>query len=242
MHHSHHVLQLDIQGPPQAWISLEHAATHVGTGSVAWVEGGADEAHLGWTPLIRATALGRIDDMRRLLDSGAPLEDRDWWSRSAWLVALQVGHLEKAQLLRDAGADVHAVGRCAQPPLFYPIDCHRTPMLRWLLELGFDVEQTNQFGTTPLIHAVESGHREGIELLLNAGAQIGSARSPQLADRAPRDSGNRARVDPPPSGHVDRTPGDPHQRRPGCHPARGEGASLGQPAFVCARHRSPDLA
>lgn len=40
MHHHHsHVLQLDIQGTPQAWISLEHAATHVATGSVAWVEG-----------------------------------------------------------------------------------------------------------------------------------------------------------------------------------------------------------
>jgi hypothetical protein len=34
-----HVLQLDIQGTPQSWISLEHAATHVAAGSVAWVDG-----------------------------------------------------------------------------------------------------------------------------------------------------------------------------------------------------------
>jgi len=33
------VLQLDIQGTPQAWISLEQAALHVATGSVAWVDG-----------------------------------------------------------------------------------------------------------------------------------------------------------------------------------------------------------
>ena len=41
MHHQlhSHVLQLDIQGTPQAWISLEHAAVHVATGSVAWVDG-----------------------------------------------------------------------------------------------------------------------------------------------------------------------------------------------------------
>lgn len=41
MHHQHHshVLQLDIQGTPQAWISLEQAAVHVATGSVAWVDG-----------------------------------------------------------------------------------------------------------------------------------------------------------------------------------------------------------
>lgn len=37
-HHSH-VLQLDIQGTPQAWISLEQAAIHVASGSVAWVDG-----------------------------------------------------------------------------------------------------------------------------------------------------------------------------------------------------------
>jgi hypothetical protein len=41
MHHQHHshVLQLDIQGTPQAWISLEHAALHVATGAVAWTDG-----------------------------------------------------------------------------------------------------------------------------------------------------------------------------------------------------------
>lgn len=34
-----HVLQLDIQGTPQAWITLEHAACQVAAGAVAWVEG-----------------------------------------------------------------------------------------------------------------------------------------------------------------------------------------------------------
>lgn len=34
-----HVLQLDIQGTPQAWITLEHAASHVAADAVAWVDG-----------------------------------------------------------------------------------------------------------------------------------------------------------------------------------------------------------
>ncbi len=38
-HIHNHVLQLDIQGTPQAWISLEHAALHLATDSVAWVDG-----------------------------------------------------------------------------------------------------------------------------------------------------------------------------------------------------------
>ena len=33
------VLQLDIQGTPQAWISLEQAATHYASGTVAWEDG-----------------------------------------------------------------------------------------------------------------------------------------------------------------------------------------------------------
>jgi hypothetical protein len=36
---SSQVLQLDIQGTPQAWISLEQAATHVASGAVAWHDG-----------------------------------------------------------------------------------------------------------------------------------------------------------------------------------------------------------
>lgn len=35
----HHVLQLDIQGTPQAWITAEEAALHYATGTVAWEDG-----------------------------------------------------------------------------------------------------------------------------------------------------------------------------------------------------------
>ena len=38
-HHHHHVLQLDIQGTPQAWITPEQAAVHHATDAVAWVDG-----------------------------------------------------------------------------------------------------------------------------------------------------------------------------------------------------------
>jgi len=46
-----HVLQLDIQGTPQAWISLEQAALHYATDSVAWEDGTGPLATLrgGWS-------------------------------------------------------------------------------------------------------------------------------------------------------------------------------------------------
>jgi hypothetical protein len=34
-----HVLQLDVQGTPQAWIGIEQAATHHAAGAVAWFDG-----------------------------------------------------------------------------------------------------------------------------------------------------------------------------------------------------------
>lgn len=44
------ILQLDIQGTPQAWISLEDAALHYASGTVAWEEGDGPLATLrgGW--------------------------------------------------------------------------------------------------------------------------------------------------------------------------------------------------
>lgn len=45
-----HVLQLDIQGTPQAWLSLEQAALHCATDAVAWEAGDGPLAVLrgGW--------------------------------------------------------------------------------------------------------------------------------------------------------------------------------------------------
>ena len=49
-----YVLQLDIQGTPQAWISIEQAASHYATGSVAWEEGEGPLHTLrgGWNAVI----------------------------------------------------------------------------------------------------------------------------------------------------------------------------------------------
>ncbi|MEK8032526.1 HNH endonuclease [Ideonella sp. DXS29W] len=38
-HALQHVLQLDIQGTPQRWITLEQAALHYATDTVAWIDG-----------------------------------------------------------------------------------------------------------------------------------------------------------------------------------------------------------
>jgi ankyrin repeat protein len=136
------------------------------------LEAGADPAPLAWTPLLKAAALGSAADVEALVRGGAPLEERDSWSRTAWLLALQSGDVAKAQVLRALGAHIAARGRCGKPPLFHAIDSGSIDMLRWLLHLGAGIEDTDDFGDTPLMHAVESVRPDVVDVLLAAGARI----------------------------------------------------------------------
>jgi len=138
------------------------------------LDAGADKSQLQWTPLMEAVALGSLADVQAALAQCAALEERDWWERTAWLIALLTGDIAKARSLRERGADPAARGRCGRPPLFYAIQGHHPEMLRWLLREGADVHQPDEFGTTSLIEAVEEDDLECVEILLNAGADIES--------------------------------------------------------------------
>jgi ankyrin repeat protein len=133
---------------------------------------GADGRQLEWTPLMEAVALGSVADVQAALRQEVALEERDWWSRTAWLIAVLTGDIAKARLLRDWGADTNACGRCGCPSLFYAIQGHHADMLRWLLAEGADVHQSDEFGTTALIEAVECDDRECVEILLASGADV----------------------------------------------------------------------
>jgi ankyrin repeat protein len=136
------------------------------------LEAGADRTHLEWNPLMEAVALGSLADVRAMLEGAPPLEERDWWERTAWLIALLTGDIAKAKLLREHGADTTVCGRCGCPPLFYAIMGHHHRMLQWLLEIGVDVHQTDEFGTTALIEAAGEDDLECVEILLHAGADV----------------------------------------------------------------------
>lgn len=145
------------------------------------LDAGAEESQLAWTPLIRATACGSVDDVLRVLDEGAVLEGRDWWERTAWLVAIQTGDIGKVQLLYDRGADTGVRGRCGKPPLFYAIENFHDAMLAWLIDIGSPLEDTDDFGMTALMTAAESGNDTAVDLLLRAGAAADAMNGSQTA-------------------------------------------------------------
>jgi ankyrin repeat protein len=145
------------------------------------LDAGADASHLEWTPLIRAVALGSLAAVEEVVECGASLEEKDWWERTAWLIAVQTGDISKAHLLLEHGAKAGARGRCGKPSLFYAIENYHSPMLRWLLELGAPIEETNDFGATPLIIAAECGNAEGVDVLLNSGTDLNAEEDAQTA-------------------------------------------------------------
>jgi ankyrin repeat protein len=131
---------------------------------------GADPTPLGWTPLMQATALGTVAEMRSLLDAGADCEASDPWKRTAFLLAIHAGEREKVALLLAHGADPKAAGHCGKPPLSYAVDHDDTEMLRLLLGQGCDPNQTDEFDSTPLMAAAEHSAVGCFRLLTEVGA------------------------------------------------------------------------
>jgi ankyrin repeat protein len=157
------------------------------------LEAGADSRQLAWNPLLRAIAIGTLDDVRRELDGGADPEERDFWERTAWLMAISAGNLDAAKLLIEQHVDIDARGRCSKPALFYAIETHNLAMFQWLLSLGLDPAVTDQFGQAPLTTACEHDDLAIVDALIAAGvdvevssgiyAPLGSATSARVAQR-----------------------------------------------------------
>jgi ankyrin repeat protein len=136
------------------------------------LDAGADPTPLCWTPQFHAIAFGSLHDVERLIDDGAALEDRDWWGRTPWLLAVHTGDLDKARLLHRRGANTSACGACAKPATTFAVESHHPHMLRWLIDLGLDIEQGDEFESTALMAAAEGNDLECLEVLLGAGAKI----------------------------------------------------------------------
>jgi len=136
------------------------------------LDGGAAPAQLGWTPTFYEVAYGDLESVKRSVAEQNDLEARDYWSRTPWLLSIQVGEIDKAALLLEIGADQNAVGRCEKVPMAYAIQSDDVKMLQWLIDQGFDIEFTDEFLETPLITACELGAFDCARLLIASGADI----------------------------------------------------------------------
>lgn len=103
---------------------------------VAWLlDQGVDPSPLGWNALMKATAIGSLAEVQAELKD-ADLESRDYWERTALLIAVMTGDTAKADLLLHHGANLEARGRCNVTALHLAVQNDLAPMAAWLIGRG----------------------------------------------------------------------------------------------------------
>jgi ankyrin repeat protein len=123
-------------------------------------------------PLVRAASAGDLPALRRLLDSGTPVDTRDSQGRTALLAATHANQIEAARLLIDRGANVNAKDGMQDSPYLLAGARGRLEILRLTLKAGADLRSTNRYGGTALIPAAHYGHVETVRELLQTAVDV----------------------------------------------------------------------
>lgn len=128
------------------------------------------------TPLMKASAYGRIATIRQLLANGAAVDARNGASMTALFLAAWSGKGEAVAVLLQAGADPNAMSSMGETAVIQAIWSGDLPTIRTLIAGGANVNSADSYGGTALQLAAGQGNDAATRILLNAGADIGARR------------------------------------------------------------------
>ncbi|MHA7840678.1 MAG: ankyrin repeat domain-containing protein [Gammaproteobacteria bacterium] len=102
------------------------------------------------------------------------IESSGVYGRTAFLCAAQKGQLEVLKLLKEKGANIHAVNKYGNNALYLAsLYSDDVSTVGWLLTLeGCDIDSRGQFGRTAFLLAAQKGQLEILQLLQEKGANI----------------------------------------------------------------------
>lgn len=128
----------------------------------------------------KAATYGDTDEITRLLQAGANINEPDENGNMALHNAAWNGHVETVRFLLNHGADVNAVRQAASTnawtPLHFTAENDQLECARLLVDAGANINATDQFGQTPLFLALDEMVSPNVaKLLIERGADLENA-------------------------------------------------------------------
>ncbi|KAK2866256.1 hypothetical protein Q7C36_002312 [Tachysurus vachellii] len=124
------------------------------------------------TALHRACSQGNVEIVRRLLEAGALIENKDKLDATAVHWACRGGSLPVLQLLLDHNGNIHAKDKLQSTPLHVAVRTGHYECAEHLVHCGADVNAKDREGDTPMHDAVRLNRFRFIQLLLLHGANL----------------------------------------------------------------------
>ncbi|KAH0542485.1 hypothetical protein FGG08_003156 [Glutinoglossum americanum] len=129
----------------------------------------------GVVPLYYASARGRVEVVRQLLDSGANINAEGGFHGNALHAALRWRHEDVARLLLENGADINAKGVFRGTALHQAVKMGDEVMIKSILEKGVKLNAKDENGATALHEAAKIEGDAILQLLLENGADVNTS-------------------------------------------------------------------
>jgi ankyrin repeat protein len=127
----------------------------------------------GMTPLMATCLNKHLTIANLLVNSGADINLKDNQGGNAFIYACANGHLDLVKFLHEKGTDIFLESSTRITALTEASE--HTPIIRYLVANGLDVNHKSNDNSTPLFNACRYGNCEGALYLIENGADINAA-------------------------------------------------------------------
>ncbi|CAG9334798.1 unnamed protein product [Blepharisma stoltei] len=124
----------------------------------------------GYTPLMMAVDKDDINLVKSLAPS-SKLEDFDDKGDTALSIAVKLGNIQIVKEL-SKNSDINQCNKAGQNLVFLACWYNRRDILKYLIELGADINKEDCRQWTPLMVSAYNSHKEIVEILIRNGADI----------------------------------------------------------------------